>query len=88
MKDEAMMWKRWRRAALVAALMWTGLGCQAPECAQMTRCCAAVKGAEGVGKWCGEFSTQSKDPDTCRVVSETIREMYDKRKKEVPAACQ
>ena len=82
------MWKRWMQGALLAVLMGSVAGCQATECAQMTRCCAAAKGAEGVGKWCGEFSIQTKDPDTCRVVTETLRAMYTKRKKEVPAACQ
>ncbi len=82
------MRKGWRFGALVVAMACALSGCPAPECAKMTRCCAASKDADGVGKWCGEFSTGAKDPDTCRVVTETLRAMYTSREKKPPSACE
>ncbi|AWV88235.1 hypothetical protein [Bradymonas sediminis] len=62
-------------------------GCQAPECEQMTRCCAAIQDFEGVGKACGEMTAGISDPDTCRSVVSAAQAMLETREGDIPEAC-
>ncbi len=78
---------RMKTIGLVFALACALSGCKATECEQMLECCAASEGAPGVGKWCGEFTQQTRDPDTCRSVLRTLEMMYEDRKKELPPVC-
>ena len=73
-------------ALSLAASVW-GFGCTANECTKMIECCQAIKGQPGVGKWCGEFSMQTRDPDTGRSIVDTVQGMYQSRKEEVPPVC-
>ena len=78
---------RWLALAVLFAGAASAVGCKASECERMSECCAAVEGAEGVGRSCGEFAKQTKDPDTCRSVLRTMEMMYEDRGTELPRAC-
>ena len=78
---------RMKTVGVMFALACALGGCKASECERMLECCGAVGDGPGVGKWCGEFTQQTRDPDTCRSVLRTLEMMYEDRKKELPPVC-
>lgn len=62
-------------------------GCQAPECAQMDRCCAAIQQVEGVGEACGEMTASVDTPQACRAVVSAAQAMFEERDEALPEAC-
>lgn len=74
--------------SLLASLLLTGpLACEADVCTQMRTCCAAIKDVEGVGIGCGKIAKNTKAPETCRSVLDTVKYMYQERDEPVPQAC-
>ena len=63
-------------------------GCRASECDQMVRCCAHVKGLDGLGSACGSLADGATSPDTCRVTVEVVRHMLDEQGRPIPSSCQ
>ena len=63
--------------------------CEAKECEQMTRCCAAVQGVEGMGEEaCGPLAAETTTPSSCLSVTSAVRYMLEDRGEAVPTACQ
>ncbi|RAL22758.1 hypothetical protein DL240_07615 [Lujinxingia litoralis] len=69
-------------------LATTQLGCKAAECTQMVDCCKEVADLPGVGASCKGLAMDTRDPQTCRTVTRTVRYMLEDRGAEIPAVCQ
>lgn len=79
--------------ALLSALFLLGgllvvAGCQPAECRQMRACCQAIEAHEGVGEACGELAQGVDSAETCQVVVDAARAMFEQRDEPVPAACE
>ncbi len=80
-------WRSPLLAAIAAGALMFASGCKAEECVQMHACCGEVKGMKGLGQACGPLTESTKEPDTCRSVTETVRYMLEDRGAEVPLSC-
>ena len=63
-------------------------GCEAKACAQMRQCCKVMAQVDGMGQACGALAEGTKDPATCKSVTQTVRFMLADRKMPLPKACE